>query len=206
MTTSPRQQYRDLVAQVAAKAKLALPEQTNGRIEAACKLVLQGDVLPQEDGSIHVGSSDPAKYYVLTGQACTCVDYLQERAPSGWCKHRISAGIEKRVREVLAALPTPALAAPATHTEAPASVNCHITIAGRQAQLTLRDTDETRLLARLETVLQRYPLPEKTPDPTEGWCMVHHVSMRLNPGKDGKSSWYSHKTDRGWCKGKGVQP
>ena len=30
------------------------------------------------------------------------------------------------------------------------SVNCHITIEGRQVQLTLRDTDETRLLQRLK--------------------------------------------------------
>src|SRR2546426_12495110 len=42
--------------------------------------------------------------------------------------------------------------------EAPASINCYITIAGRQAQLTLRDTDETRLLQRLEAVLRRFPV------------------------------------------------
>jgi hypothetical protein len=43
--------------------------------------------------------------------------------------------------------------------EAPASVNCHITIEGRQVQLTLRDRDETRLLERLTTLLKQYPVP-----------------------------------------------
>jgi hypothetical protein len=42
---------------------------------------------------------------------------------------------------------------PVTLPEAPCSVNCHITIAGRQCQLTLRDSDEGRLLARLQAVL-----------------------------------------------------
>jgi hypothetical protein len=48
--------------------------------------------------------------------------------------------------------------APAPLPEAPASVNCHIQLGGRDCLLTLRDTDETRLLQRLDTVLQRYPL------------------------------------------------
>ena len=37
--------------------------------------------------------------------------------------------------------------------EAPASVNVHLTIHGRQVQLTLRDTGEGRLLVRLDAVL-----------------------------------------------------
>ena len=64
----------------------------------------------------------------------------------------------------MAATPTPPVetvaAAPLPLPEAPASVNCHITIAGRQVQVTLRDTDETRLLARLTALLAQYPLPE----------------------------------------------
>ena len=49
--------------------------------------------------------------------------------------------------------------APPPLPEAPASVNCHITIAGRQVQLTLRDSDEARLLERLQAVLALYPMP-----------------------------------------------
>jgi hypothetical protein len=47
--------------------------------------------------------------------------------------------------------------------EAPASVNCHIMIEGRQVQITLRDTDENRLLGRLAALLRQYPLPETQP-------------------------------------------
>jgi len=42
--------------------------------------------------------------------------------------------------------------------EAPASINCRLMIAGRECQLTLRDTDETRLLHRLDAVLRRFPV------------------------------------------------
>jgi hypothetical protein len=87
--------------------------------------------------------------------------------------------------------------------EAPASANCHVTIAGRQVQVTLRDTDETRLLDRLTALLAQYPIetPATTSAP-EGWCQVHQVQMRRNE-KDGRS-WYSHPApEGGWCKGKG---
>ena len=56
MTTSTdRQTFRETVAAVADKAKAKLPEQVNGRIEAAARLVINGDVEPLEDGSIKVG-------------------------------------------------------------------------------------------------------------------------------------------------------
>jgi hypothetical protein len=199
-TSTDRQQYRTLVAQVAAKAKAILPQDVNGRIEAACTLVLQGDVMPQADGTVQVGSSDPTRYYVLQGTSCTCTDYLQERAPSGWCKHRISAGILKRVTELLPhepALPaTPAPVGPLP--EAPASCNVYVTIAGHKVQVTLRDSDEQRMLARLQTLLDRYPAPVQPIDDTRQ-CPVHQVPMRQTT-KDGRT-WYSHRTDQGWCKG-----
>lgn len=50
-----------------------------------------------------------------------------------------------------AAPPGPAPAPP----DAPASVQVLLELFGRQGYLTLRDTDEHRLLARLETVLTR---------------------------------------------------
>jgi hypothetical protein len=85
------------------------------------------------------------------------------------------------------------------HSEAPASLNFLTIIAGRQVQITLRDTDETRLLARLETLLQRFPVvEEKEPAQQEGWCSKHNVQMKLNHGKRG--SWWSHKLPNGqWC-------
>jgi hypothetical protein len=80
----------------------------------------------------------------------------------------------------------------------------HLDFGGRQVQLTLRDTDEGRLLARLEAVLQRFPLvvkPTDTQARPEGWCAKHGIQMQLNHGKDGRQ-WWSHKTAEGWCKGK----
>src|SRR5205823_14218139 len=110
------------------------------------------------------------------------------------------------VHELVAALPTstpeppvPAVPLP----EAPASVNVHLTLAGRQVQLTLRDTDETRLLARLTTILAQYPptaVEEGTA--TAHVCPRHQVPMKRND-KEGRT-WWSHRTEQGWCTGKGA--
>src|SRR5262245_28424931 len=107
---------------------------------------------------------------------------------------------------VLTQAPAPALP------EAPASVNVRVTIAGREVQWTLRDTDEARLAVRLEELLQRYPLP---PAPQSGpqvasqgkdWCAIHHCKMFVNTGKDGRT-WLSHRLpEGGFCKGKAVRP
>ena len=113
-----------------------------------------------------------------------------------------------------------AAAAPAPLGEAPCSVNCHVMIGGRQVQVTLRGHDEGEVLTRLEAVLARYPMPQPAPQalsqgqgqltpqqhnakamhrPVSGFCVVHNAEMKLNQ-KDGRS-WYSHRTDDGWCKG-----
>ena len=101
-------------------------------------------------------------------------------------------------RGVPAAAPHLATALP----EAPASVNCYVALAGRQVQVTLRDTDEARLLARLVALLERFPVPEAGQTPPEGWCARHDVEMPLQTNEHG--SWRSHKTADGWCKGKPV--
>jgi hypothetical protein len=114
MTTSTdRQTFRALVADVAARAKARLPEAVNGRVESAARLVLLHDVQPQDDGTILVGSSsDPMKTYLLQGDTCECQDWRHGKAPQGWCQHRIAAGIHKRVQELLAAEPEPLLEPP----------------------------------------------------------------------------------------------
>ena len=245
--TADPQTFRAVVADVAARAKAILPESINGRLEGAVKLVLAHDVTLCEDGTIEVGScTDPLKTYRLVGQTCECQDF--PRAPEGWCRHRIAAGIDKRVREVLAqqaqasemtaaddldettgdvvdVMPTaqPTISQPqAPLPEAPASVNVRLLIAGRDVQLTLRDTDEARLLERLATVLQQYPAPAQPVSQPKGrqdlspqqhnalaqhqavsgWCKVHGVEMRWNDGKEGRKGWFSHKTAEGWCKGR----
>ena len=211
--TPARLAFRAAVAAIAAKAKETLPE-CNGRVDKAVAIVLNGDVELLDGGQAKVGSQShgTTQYFVVNG-TCECKDF--PKAPSGWCKHRIAAGLAKRVaarvRTELDAPATgqaaPASASPAgqaapasTSTplpEAPASVNCYVTMAGRQCQLTLRDTDETRLLQRLAVVLAQYPIaPACTPPPAppapvvEGPppCALHGTTLKASTKATG--TWY----------------
>ncbi len=173
ITSSDRQQFRELVAEVATRAKGILPQETNGRVESAVKLVLMGDVEPQADGTVTVFSAtDATRRYVLQGQTCTCADYERGQAPEGWCQHRIAAGIDKRTREMLAAqaaditLSDGTAAPQAPLPEAPASVNVRVLVGGHEVQWTLRDVDEGRLAERLQALLKRpdiRPVPKPAP-------------------------------------------
>jgi hypothetical protein len=185
----PRPAWRAAVATIAEKAKATLPE-CNGRVEKAVALVLAGDVAFHADGSATVGSASDAStaYHIVQGH-CDCTDFA--RAPHGYCKHRLSAAIARRARELTAATaggvapPTPSTA---PLPEAPASINVHITLAGRDCQLTLRDTDETRLLTRLETVLARFPVaaPALVQTPTMGQAPVCQWHGAMKPSTKGK--------------------
>jgi hypothetical protein len=102
---------------------------------------------------------------------------------------------------------TPIVPAPALP-EAPVSCNVHVTIAGRQVQVTLRGVDEVEVLQRLERLLAQYPVPQPQPQAqpgpsqkAEGWCTSHNVPMKWNEGKQGKRGWFSHRTQHGWCNG-----
>jgi len=214
-----------------ARMHAAHPERV-GDITRANALILQGMVLPSVDDptTAHVLSSDGTTHYTVNGR-CNC-QAGQHGKP---CKHmhawKLYQYIAARVQQRLAAAPTPVdpevmpepwpdndpedlppveVTTPVVTPlpEAPASVNCHITLEGRQVQLTLRGTDETRLLQRLAAVLKQYPLPaqpatqDRPQGQGQGWCSKHNVQMKLNHGQDGRS-WYSHRTDEGrWCKGR----
>jgi hypothetical protein len=206
--TTTRQAWRAAVAEIAERAKATLPE-ANGRVDKAVAIVLAGDVELLEGGKARVASQSngTAAYYIVNG-TCECKDF--PKSPSGWCKHRIAAGLQKRAQALVQqklsagtngqdepALPQPT---PAPLPEAPCSVNVHLTIAGRQVQLTLRDHDESRLLARLDAVLQRFPV-DATPADATPQCPKHGVPLKLNT--KGGRSWWSHRTADGqWCKGK----
>src|SRR5262247_3811576 len=208
--TPARVAFRTAVLQVADKAKLVLADNAS-RIDKAVALVLNGFV-EIVDGKCRVASQTNGKtiYHQVNG-TCTCQDFTQEKAPNGFCKHRLAHGLYRRAMElvqaqepVVAAQPPAAsvetVQAPVQHTEAPASVNFHTTLAGRQIQITLRDTDETRLLARLETLFQRFQLIEEPKEPAqqEGWCAEHNAKMKIHHGKRG--TWRSHKLPNGqWC-------
>jgi len=109
MTTS-RALYRSTLADLAAKAREALPE-SNGRIDSAVKLVLNGDVHMESDGTAMVGSStDPLQSYAVNG-SCLCRDY--DQAPDHWCKHKIARALAVRLQRTLGASdPEPATSLP----------------------------------------------------------------------------------------------
>src|SRR5689334_15681874 len=91
-----RQAWRAAVAEIAEKAKATLPE-CNGRVDRAVQIVLNHDVEFLEDGKAKVASQSSGKVvYHLVNGGCECRDYTDGKAPSGWCKHRIAAGLFKR--------------------------------------------------------------------------------------------------------------
>ena len=181
------------------RMQLAHPER-EGELARAHALILHGMVLPSADDP-HTGqvlSSDGQKQYTCNG-TCDC-QAGQHGKP---CKHLQSWRLYQYVARKVEAQPTPA---PSPLPEAPASANCHILLEGRQVQLTLRDTDETRLLQRLQAVLLQYPAAQPvTPGAAQGrgqgWCVLHQVQMTQNQ-KQGRS-WWSHRLpEGGFCKGK----
>jgi hypothetical protein len=227
-----RQAWRQAVAEIATKARTALPA-LNGRVDGAVKLVLAGDVELLPDGTAQVASStDPLTNYLVNG-TCPCRDFAQ--APSHLCRHRLAAIFARRTQALLPATtlahaegsatkttitpsPSPdttcgtpaasnaiAAQAPAAPLpEAPASANCYVTLAGRQVQVTLRDTNETRLLARLEQLLQRFPVDTQslvqtptTPQPP--LCQWHG---KMKESTKAKGTWFcpAKMADGSYCK------
>jgi hypothetical protein len=216
-----RKAFREAVAEIAERAKVALPE-ANGRIDAAVKIVLQGDVELLDDGNkakVASQSNGTTTYHLVNG-TCDCKDF--PKAPQGFCKHRLSAALYKRsitlAKQKLEQLDgnhnghltsaqlteAPQATAPVAIPlpEAPASANVYVTLAGRKVQMTLRDSDEQHLLARLEALLKRFPAEDEAEqEPPEGWCPIHQCQMKLYT-KNHKS-WWSHRLNTGaWCRGK----
>ncbi len=175
--TTSRTQFREALADLAAKATETLPAESAGRIACAVKLVLAGDVELLPDGSAQVASaSDPTKVYSGINGTCPCADFA--RAPAQWCKHRVARALAIRLQRALPAQPrgditstdtTPAPPATAPLPEAPASVNVRVLVGGHEVQWTLRDTDETRLAERLQALLKRPDIrPVPKPAPRQG--------------------------------------
>jgi hypothetical protein len=214
--TPAQRVFRNTVIAVAAQAQAAFPE-ANGRVERARDLVLGGAVARNADGTFTVRSqSSRGQSYTVDGEGvCHCPDAEKGQLQ---CKHLIATWIWRKARTVLEhqlastghgqhqiAPPEEATKAEAPVSsplpEAPASCNVYVDIAGRKVQLTLRDSDEQRLLVRLERLLQPFPAEEDgAQEPPEGWCAKHGVQMKLN--RNDKGTWWSHKTAQGWCHGK----
>jgi hypothetical protein len=209
-------------------ARQTLPAALHERLAAAYSLVKDGRVFQASDGSWQVDSATSEGLTYSVNGSCTCDDHHYKKP--AYCKHQLAMHLARKVKALMTvqaavgqAAQTAQEPASASQTtvdtsaaacapqglgEAPASVNCHIVLEGRQVQLTLRDTDETRLLARLAAVLRQYPAPAKfatqgpTPGQDKGWCHKHNVPMK-HTTKDGRS-WYSHYDQNvgRWCKGR----
>ena len=205
--TPARQAFRAAVAEIAGKAKETLPD-CNGRVDKAVAIVLNGDVevLPDGKAKVAIQSNGTTAYFVVNG-TCECRDFA--KAPSGWCKHRIAAGLAKRVAaQVRAPLDAPATsqAAPASAStavqassavptppfpEVPAIVTTTITIDSRRVEVKLCDTDDARLLVRLQAILAQYPAalasatPQTPPVPvdTTPQCPTHGPMKPSTKGK-----------------------
>jgi hypothetical protein len=215
-TATARQQFREVLAGLAAKTLTRIPT-LNGRVEKACKLVLGGDVELHDDGTALVGSlTDPTRAYVVTGAPATCQCRDYDQAPEHLCCHRLSVGFLRKVQELLppAVGSTPAVAVHPVCTsplpEARSSANVRLQVCGHDVQITLRDHDEAALMVRLEELIQRYGQPpaHTAPAPVDAVptgalppCPYGHGFLRKSTKHEG--FFCPHKYDDGhYCKGK----
>jgi hypothetical protein len=115
-TAPDRTAWRKAVADVAAKASEKMPESL-GRINAAVKLALAGDVDLLPDGGAMVASRSKAgaEYFVVNG-TCECPDF--QRAPGNFCAHRLAYGLVVRANEEVVQAPA---GEPVCHADATAS-------------------------------------------------------------------------------------
>src|SRR5439155_17782782 len=111
---------------------------------------------------------------------------------------------ERRPQERTATPDAPPPVQPETPTtplpEAPVSITLKAMLHGHEVLVTLRGVDFASVKAQVEQASEWLEAQsEGTPDESPQ-CPLHHVPMQLNH-KNG-STWYSHKTLGGWCKGK----
>src|SRR5262249_58822933 len=96
--TPARKAWRDAVAEIADKAKAKLPA-CAGRVDAAVKIALAGDVELLPDGTARVASqSNGSTAYQVVNGRCDCMDFA--KAPHNLCKHRLSAAMVRRAQEL----------------------------------------------------------------------------------------------------------
>lgn len=98
-TMAEHQQWLDAVATVHAKAVEALPAHT-ARLDLARLLVLDGAVVPQQDGSFLVQSQTlgDKRHYRVNGR-CECPGYAKQA--QGYCKHRLASMLYRRAHQLL---------------------------------------------------------------------------------------------------------
>ena len=197
-----RQAWRSAVNTVASNARANLPESAS-RIAKAAQLVLNYDVELLPDGTAEVASqSNGETLYRVVNGSCNCPDF--PRAPGGQCKHKLARGLYIRATELLQhtqqTIPPAPDNTPTAQPlpEAPCSVNCHVTVNGILAQLTLRGTDEMEVFQRLTRVLAQYPTAQPSTTTDTPVCPYHGQMKRSTKGK---GFYCSHKlADGSYCK------
>jgi hypothetical protein len=201
--TSHSSQAPDLLDQVADRAYTTLGA-CGGRLAKAAALVRAGAATLLPDGTyVQVYSqSRPRVAYTING-SCSCEDATHS-ALDGRCKHMLAAWLVRRMQQVTPLCRGERERQAAPGTEAPASVNCHITLEGRQVQLTLRDTDEARLLERLAQILRQYPASAEVftakGENVQAPVCAYHGAMK--PSEKAKGMWYcpAKMADGSYCK------
>jgi len=215
--TSTRQAWRAAVAEIAVKAKQTIPE-CHGRVDSAVKIVLAGDVELLADGKAKIASQSngTTQYFVVNG-TCECKDF--PRAPSGWCKHRIAAGMQKRATALLQRTlaqpngashdqpetPTPPTPVPAEVLtpplpEAPVSITLKGLIHGQEVMVTLRGVDFASVQTQVEAASQWLDAKGRPSTDDTPQCPTHGA---MKPSTKGKG-WYCpvKLADGSWCKGR----
>ena len=160
-----QQAWRDAVALVTLRAKDHYGAELHGRLDKAQTLVLGGHVTLGDGVATVVSETDSALHYRVKS-SCDCPD-AEDKAPQGYCKHRLAVMIHKRAVQEAAALlerrraDPPAGVAPGWSSEATVSMNTHLTIDGRQMQVTVRTgatrDDCHRVMVVMQEVLAEHP-------------------------------------------------
>jgi hypothetical protein len=162
-TLSAHARWEASVETVHAKAVEALPGHT-ARLDLARLLVLDGAVVPQQDGSFLVQSQTlgDKRQYRVNGR-CECPVYAKQA--QGYCKHRLATFLYRRAQELMHGTPA--------HDQAEASEQ-----PAREEKLTL-DLDPQLLTAQpeLETSKEQ---PTSEPVYTRQSIPQHYIVLIQN--------------------------
>lgn len=204
-----RRAWREAVAAISAKAHDKLPE-CNGRVDAAVKIVLAGDVELLVDGTARVASQSNGEtvYHVVNGQ-CDCKDFA--RAPHGFCKHRLSAAIAKRAQALTTGKldagtvpsqppPAPPPALPPPLPEAPVSITLKGTRHGQDVLVTLRGTAFASVAAQVDAAAGWLDTPHAAPPAAQTPVCAHHGAMKESTKAPGTYYCPAKMADGTYCK------
>lgn len=167
--------FLETLTREVGRMQMAHPER-EGELARAHALILHGMVVPSptDPDTAQVLSSDGQTMYHVNG-VCDCTAGLRGKD----CKHlhawKLYRYIAGKMAERKCDQDTPGNVDTQSLPEAPASVNLRAMLGGFEVQITLRDRDETALLARLQDLLKR-PDVKPVPKPaarTGNWKKAH---------------------------------